>query len=73
MDIRFELRFAKAQAEKRIDIWVRHLAWRLPRRLVMWCCYRVAATATSGEWGNVNPGDLKFFEMMERWRVDVKV
>lgn len=43
------------------------LAWLLPRRVAMWCAYRVGANATQGRWGHESPTDLLFMTAMDRW------
>lgn len=43
------------------------VAWLLPRRIVMWCGYRVGAHATTGSYGNQIPGELTFMDAMRRW------
>ena len=48
-------------------IWI---AWRLPRRLVMWCAYRVGAHATSGKYGNTVVPELTFMDAVHRWEID---
>ena len=45
------------------------LAWRLPKPVVMWCGYRMGAHATSGQWANVSPNTVTFFDMVDRWAV----
>lgn len=45
----------------------RHLAWKLPRRLVMWCAYRVGAYATQGKYGSTEVPTLTFMDVMKRW------
>ena len=49
---------------EKVTLWV---AWHLPRRLVMWCYFRVAAHATGGKYGNTNPCDLNIMEAIKRW------
>lgn len=48
----------------RLWMW---LAWRLPRRLVMWCAYRIGAHATQGQYSNTEVPGLNFMEAMKRW------
>lgn len=57
----------KYEISKRADkslIWV---AYRLPKRLVMWCAIRVINNACLGEHGNQIVGDLSAMEAMKRW------
>lgn len=45
------------------------VAWRLlPKRVRMWVIYRAAADATSGKWGNVHPGEVLAFELIDRMK-----
>ena len=50
-------------AEK-IWIWI---AWRLPKKLVMWCGYRIGAFATQGRYGDTIVPELGFMDAMKRW------
>ena len=43
------------------------IAWMLPRRLVMWCAFRVGANATQGPHSNQIVPDLTFMDAMDRW------
>lgn len=63
-----ELQWKRIVLNETYDKLIRDIVWHMPKRIVMWCCYRVAANATQGEWGNVSPADLKFFDMMDRWK-----
>lgn len=63
----FEVHYRKAQIGEQIDRVVRSLAWKLPRRLVMWCFVRVVAHATAGEWGNSSPTEVNTMEALNRW------
>jgi hypothetical protein len=45
-------------------IWI---AWRLPRPLVKWCAFRVAAYATTGRYSNTVVPELSMMDMLERW------
>lgn len=60
----FRKLFIKTLFDEKIPMWI---AWHIPDKIVMWCCYRVAAKATTGIYGNIAPTDLRFFDMMERW------
>jgi len=51
---------------QRATIWI---AWHLPKSLVMWCWYRVAAHATQGQWGHESPCDVKMMDAIQRWGV----
>lgn len=43
------------------------LAYRLPRRLVMWCAVRVGAEATTGKYSDQVVPDLRFIEALKRF------
>jgi hypothetical protein len=49
------------------DALVRWVAWRLPRRLVMWCYFRVGAHATTGRYGNTIVPELTMMDAIKRW------
>jgi hypothetical protein len=53
-----------------LRIWDRFamwLAWRLPRRVVMWALYRAFAKATSGKYEDQEVPKLTAIETVERW------
>ncbi len=43
------------------------IAWRLPKRLVMWCAVRVGAHATTGEYGSQIVPELTVMDALQRW------
>jgi hypothetical protein len=43
------------------------IAWRLPKRLVMWCAIRVIAHATQGEYERQIVPDLSAMDALQRW------
>lgn len=47
-------------------IWL-WLAYRLRKRLVMWCAIRVGAEATTGRWSTQIVTDLTFMDAIKRW------
>jgi hypothetical protein len=47
-------------------LWV-WIAWRLPRKLVMWCAIRVGAHATQGKYSNQEVPALGFMDALKRW------
>lgn len=47
----------------------RAIAWRLPKRMVMWCAIRVIAYATQGKWSSENVGDVSAMSAVERWEI----
>jgi hypothetical protein len=48
----------------KLPLWI---AYRMPRRLVMWCAVRVGANATTGEHRNQVVPDLTFMDALKRW------
>jgi len=54
---------------QRWDDACRWFAWKLPKRLVMWCAYRVGVNATQGEYSNQNVSELTFIDSVKRWPV----
>lgn len=44
-----------------------YIAWRLPRRLVMWCAIRVIAHATQGEYSSQIVPELSAMDALQRW------
>ena len=43
------------------------IAWRLPKPLVMWAYMRVAAHATTGEYGSTTVPELSMMDAIKRW------
>ena len=50
--------------KNKITFW---LAWKLPRRLVCQCAYRVLAHATSGKYENTGVPRLTAIDAITRW------
>lgn len=50
--------------KEKIAIWI---AWRLPRRLVMWCAIRLMANATQGQYDTQIVPELKAMDALQRW------
>lgn len=48
-------------------IWL-WIAWKLPRRLVMWCAIRLIASATQGEYSNQAVPELTAITALNRWK-----
>lgn len=46
---------------------LRWFVWRLPKTLVYWCFIRVAGHATTGEFGDQEPGKLDVMTALQRW------
>jgi hypothetical protein len=55
------------EIRKRREAVVRWIAWHLPHELVMWCYIRVAAHATTGEYGNTVVPELPMMDALKRW------
>ena len=55
------------QVSRRREAFVRLIAWHLPRELVMWCYFRVAAHATTGRYANTNVCELSMMDAIKRW------
>ena len=58
------LRLRIARQAERLLIW---LVWHLPREAVKWAFVRVAAHATTGEYGMTSPDELSVMEALRRW------
>ena len=43
------------------------IAWRLPRRLIMWCAMRLGANATQGKYETQIVPELTFMDAVGRW------
>jgi len=49
----------------------RKIAWKLPKRIVMWACYRMFAYATSTEkYQSAQVDAITFFQAIEEWTND---
>lgn len=46
---------------------IMYVAWKLPKRLVMWCAIRVIAHATQGEYSTQIVPDLTAMDALKRW------
>ena len=46
---------------------IRWIAWKLPRRLVMWASVRLMAHATQGEWSSQEVPELLAMDALKRW------
>jgi hypothetical protein len=67
-NIRFEYLLAVVRIKMYFrDKLTRNIAWMLPRRLVMWCGYRILAEATSGQWSSETPTEVKMWDALGRW------
>jgi hypothetical protein len=56
-----------AARERWTERLARKIAWRLPRRVVMWCYVRVGAYATTGEYSDTVVPDLSMMDALGRW------
>lgn len=50
-----------------MDRFNKWLAWRLPKRLVLWCAVRVIAAATQGKYSDQVVPDLTAMDALKRW------
>lgn len=57
-------RYELAKRRERIVMWI---AWRLPRYLAYWVAIRVMAHATTGPYGNQEPGRVSIMDALKRW------
>lgn len=55
------------RARRAGDATLMAIAWRVPRRLAMWCTVRVMVEATTGEHSDQIVPDLLATEALERW------
>jgi hypothetical protein len=47
--------------------WMK-LAWAIPKRLAYWATIRVGVHATTGEHSDQVVPEMKFVDVLERWR-----
>jgi hypothetical protein len=59
-----ELKMYRRHLRERILIC---LAWAMPRSLAYWATIRLGAHATTGQYSNQSPCDLKFMDTLQRW------
>ena len=50
--------------KRKIAMWI---AWHLPKYIILWCAYRVAAHATSGKWSNDGVPGVTMIDAIVRW------
>ena len=55
-----------------VDRFVRWLAWKLPKRLVLWAAIRVVANATQGAYSDQVVPDLTAMDALDRWNYQKK-
>ena len=58
------------EEHKNLDRFARWLAWKLPKRLVMWCAIRLIANATQGIFSDQIVPDLTAMDALDRWEMD---
>jgi len=58
----------KIQNEEKMERLLIKIAWLLPKKLVMWCGYRIGAFATTGKYEETIVPELTFMDAMERWK-----
>lgn len=49
------------------EAFIRWIAWKLPKKLVMWSYIRVGAHATTGQYENTVVPELGMMEALDRW------
>jgi len=57
-------KYKRSKMKERVWMWI---AWKLPRKLVMWTTIRLIAYATSGEFGNTIVPELSAMDAVKRW------
>lgn len=62
--IHYRLKYALLQRREKLYFWI---AWRLPKWLVYFATIRLAAHATTGEYGMTIPSELDVMEAIKRW------
>lgn len=63
-----EQTYSWAARRERFTEWLAiKIAWSLPKRLVMWCAFRVGAHATTGRYGATVVPELTFMDAIDRW------
>lgn len=68
--LRFRYSLTRAQLAKGREAVYRWISVRLPRELVMWCCLRVAAHATTGKYSKTVVPELTMMDAVKRWDDD---
>ena len=62
----------KDEEHKNLDRFAKWLAWKLPRRLVMWKAIRLKANATQGAYSDQDVPDLTAMDALDRWDIQKK-
>lgn len=60
----WRLRHDRNYFAERAQMWI---AWHLPGWLVYRCAVRLMAHATTGEYGNQEPGNISIIDALKRW------
>jgi hypothetical protein len=64
------MRLTSCRTRREFQEWLAiKIAWMLPRQVALWAMIRVAAHATTGQWGNESPSELDYRKMHDRWAV----
>jgi hypothetical protein len=64
--LRYDLiRYDMRRWPEKVCMWI---AWKLPRQLVLWCAVRLMAHATTGQYGNQEPGRVSILDALDRWK-----
>ena len=56
------------EKKKNLDRFARWVAWKLPRRIVMWAAIRLIAHATQGPYSKTDVTSLEAMEALSRWK-----
>lgn len=63
--LRYDLfRYDLSTVPDKFRMW---LAWRMPRRLVMWAAIRLMSHATTGKYGREEPDSVSIMTALKRW------
>ena len=60
----------KDEEHKNLDRFAKWLAWKLPRRLVLWAAVRLIANATQGAYSDQIVPDLTAMDALDRWEIN---
>ena len=56
--------------EPKLDGLARWIAWKLPKRIVMWATIRLIAHATQGPYSKTDVTSLEAMEALSRWKIE---
>jgi hypothetical protein len=61
---KIEIKYEIHRRAEKLMLW---FVWKLPRKLVMWSYIRVAAHATTGQFGNTVVPEITMMDALQRW------